>query len=629
MRTRGTWRSSQDFIGLALLAAVLGGGAESRADAPPYSPWADERHPSQVFWGDTHLHTSYSLDANLFGAIDLTPADAYRFARGDTITSSQGLRARIDRPLDFLVVADHAEYLGVMRPIRSGDPEILANETARFWRESLESLDRRNMGRMMLDISKSYDTGKPLVTLPAGHPSPWHAIGRMADEANRPGEFTALIGFEWSSMPGGNNLHRVVVFRDGSDRTRRVEPFSSFDGTDPEALWAYLARYEEQTGGRALSIPHNSNVSGGLMFAEKKLGGDPIDAEYARERLRWEPVMEVTQIKGDSEAHPLLSPNDEFADYGRWDQFNIAMSEPQQPWMQRYQYARSALQVGLAIEQRTGANPYQFGMIGSSDSHTALTAVEEDNYWGKMAADEPGPPRTQRSWGSPESGMPNTIQLASGYAAVWATENTREAIFDAMQRREVYATTGPRITVRFFGGWEYSERDLAGPNPALHGYQRGVPMGSVLSVRPERAKTPSFLLWALKEPDGANLDRIQVVKGWLDARGETHERVYDVAWSGDRKRGRDGKLPPVGNSVDVATATYRNTIGAPELSAVWTDPDFDSAQRAFYYVRVLEIPTPRWPLYDKVRLGVELPEGTEIVHQERAYTSPIWYTPGQ
>ncbi|MCG3171456.1 MAG: hypothetical protein CALGDGBN_03077 [Pseudomonadales bacterium] len=610
--------------GVALACAA---SAVAAAEQPSYSPWAGKDLPQRVYWGDTHLHTSLSLDANLFGAAALTPADAYRFARGETITASHGMAARIGRPLDFLVVADHAEYLGVMRLVRAGDPAILRNETARGWREALLGGQRDSMGRMMIQIGESYATGKPLVDIPEGHPSPWRESAQVADAANRPGEFTALIGYEWSSAPDGNNLHRVVVFRDGAERTSQVAPYSSFDSENPEELWRYLARYEQATGGRALAIPHNSNLSGGLMFSDKDFGGKPIDAAYARERARWEPVIEVTQIKGDSETHPLQSPGDAFADYGRWDQFNILMNTPQQPWMQQHQYARPALRLGLAIEERTGENPYRFGLIGSTDSHTALAAVEEENFWGKAAHDEPGPLRTKRPWGIPEAGMPNTIQLASGYAAVWATQNTREAIFDALARREVYASTGPRITVRFFGGWNYGARDLAGPNPALNGYARGVPMGADLPARPQDARAPSFLVWALKETDGANLDRVQVVKGWVDGQGETHEKVFDVAWSGAREPDADGVLPPVGTTVDVATATWSNDIGAAELATVWSDPEFDPAARAFYYVRVLEIPTPRWVLYDRLRLGVELPAGTELVHQERAYTSPIWYEP--
>lgn len=613
---------------LALSAACLG-------EQEPYSPWAGKDYPREVFWGDTHLHTSYSLDASLFGLTDWTPEEAFRFARGETLTASNGMRARLNQPLDFLVVSDHAEYFGVMRELRAGGMEDDA--AAQDWRRMVEQGD---LGRVMLEISQTYATGKPAVTLPDDGAAPWNEVTRMADEANEPGAFTAFIGFEWSSMPDGNNLHRIVVFADDADKATQITPFSSFDSNDPEDLWAFLGDYEQNTGGRALAIPHNSNVSGGLMFAPTNLAGEPIDAEYARQRKRWEPMMEITQIKGDSEAHPLLSPNDEFADYGTWDQFNIAMSEPQEPWMQQHQYARPALKLGLQLADKTGVNPYAFGVIGSTDSHTGLAAVEEDNFWGKKHDDEPSAERVGKHWGVPEADIPNTAQVAAGYAAVWATENTREALFDAMRRREVYASTGPRMRVRFFGGWEFTEQDLRGAHPALAGYEKGVPMGGELSAaganagvnasnkeRGAQGEAPAFMVWALKDVDGANLDRIQIVKGWLGEDGETHEQVYDVAWSGDRQPGADSKLPAVGNTVDLERASYRNEIGASQLATLWRDPDFDPAQRAFYYVRVLEIPTPRWPVHDAAKLGAQLPEGTEKVHQERAYTSPIWYRP--
>ncbi len=607
----------------ALWPATAQAGPDPRAD---YSPWAGKDYPQQVYWGDTHLHTAVSMDANLFGVTGLGPDDAYRFARGDTVTAANGMPARLSRPLDFLVVADHAEYLGVMPLIRSGDPVLMQNRTARAWQRIVGEGDASAYGRLMLDIGNSYAQGEALLTLPQGVPSPWQANNRAADAANQPGVFTAFVGYEWSAMPGGDNLHRIVVFGDGAERADQVTPFSAFDSDDPEDLWRWLDDYQKTTGGRVLAIPHNSNLSGGRMFAETALDGRPIDRAYAQQRQRWEPLMEVTQIKGDSEAHPLLSSDDEFADYGTWDQYNIAMNTPQTPAMQRYQYARPALQVGLQLERNTGANPYNFGMIGSSDSHTALAAVEEDNFWGKKAGDEPGPRRSQTIWGIPEANMANTLQLASGYAAVWATDNTRQALFDAMRRREVYATTGPRIRLRFFGGWQFTDDDLSGPNPALAGYEKGVPMGAYLPVAAGEG-APRFMVHALKDPEGANLDRLQIIKGWVESSGATREKVYNVAWSGERSEDSRGRLPPVGNTVDLAGGRYRNSIGSAALSGLWQDPDFDPAVAAVYYVRVLEIPTPRWTLYDQARLGVKLAEGTERVQQERAYSSPIWYRP--
>jgi hypothetical protein len=612
-------------LAMIALGGLLSTGGTAASAADPGAP--DDAKPLRVFWGDTHVHSSISLDANLFGMTDVGPETAYRFARGEKITAANGATAQLARPLDFLVVSDHAEYLGIMPLLRAGNESLLASPVAREWRATLASGDAARFGRMMVDIGHSYEAGKPLLTLPADAPSPWHANNRAADAAYAPGEFTTFIGFEWSAMPGGDNLHRVVLLRDGAARADRVTPFSAFDGDDPRDLWRWLQDYEDASGGRAMAIPHNSNLSGGRMFAVTDDAGRPLDADYASRRQRWEPLVEVTQIKGDSEAHPLLSPDDPFADYGTWDQYNIAMSEPQTPQMHPYQYARPALQLGLGVERRTGVNPFRFGLIGSSDSHSAPGAIAEDNFWGKKAGDEPGPRRSQAIWGVPEAGMSNTLQLASGHAAVWARENTREAIFEAMQRREVYATTGPRMLVQFFGGWRLHSDALESHEKLLLGDDDGVPMGAVLPEPPENAGPPRFMLRALKDPDGANLDRVQVVKGWVDAEGRGHEKVYDVAWSDARKPGPDGQLPPVGNTVEQATATYDNSIGSAELSALWQDPQFDPALPAVYYMRVLEIPTPRWTLYDKVRFGVDLPPGTQTVQQERAYTSPIWYRP--
>ncbi len=586
--------------------------------------------PTQLFWGDTHLHTAYSLDGG-FNGTSLSPADAYRFARGETITATGGQRVQLRRPLDFLVVADHAEYLGAVQRIRAGDPALLTQKAARDLGRVLETGDVTGAPMLMIELARSYDLQKPIFTMPIGDLSPWRDMTRLADAANSPGRFTAFAGYEWTSMPKGDNLHRVVVFRDGAERTNRIEPFTAFDSNAPEDLWRFFERYERETGGRALSIPHNSNLSGGRMFAESDFEGGPISAEYARLRATYEPVMEVTQIKGDSETHPLLSPDDEFVDYGTWDKLNIDMSTPQTPAMFPAQYARSALGLGLRVGKRVGVNPFAFGMIGSTDAHTGLAAIDEDDYWGKFTRDVPSATRAARTWGkrAPENPeIQSWEMLASGYAAVWATENTREAVFDAMKRREVYASTGPRITVRVFGGWHLDAQDLAADDVVARGYAKGVPMGGVLPAKGWLDRRPSFLVWALKDPEKAHLDRIQIVKGWLERDGRTlREKVYDVAWSGDRRPDAGGKLPAVGNTVDLATATYTNSIGAAELRVAWTDPDFDPALPAFYYVRVLEIPTPRWVAYDEARLGARLAKDAERTHQERIYTSPIWYQP--
>jgi len=424
-----------------------------------------------------------------------------------------------------------------------------------------------------------------------------------------------------------NNLHRVVIYRDDADRVRQIIPFTASDSENPEDLWTSLEAYEKKTGGQALAIPHNGNVSGGMMFALTTFEGKPLTKAWADARARWEPLYEITQMKGDGEAHPMLSPNDEFADYETWDKITIGGS-PNKPENFPFEYAREALKNGLALEEKLETNPFKFGVIGSTDSHTSLAAAEEDNFSGKHAGIEPSAERMKH----PVAKVQDTVVMswetaAAGYAGVWATENTREALWDAMKRKEVYGTTGPRMLVRLFGGWDFTEKDAGTRRPAEVGYTKGVPMGGDLTTAPD-GKAPTFLVAALKDPIGANLDRYQIVKGWMDAEGELHEKVYDVVWGGDRQPGADGKLPPVGNTVDVAEATWTNTVGATELIKVWTDPDFDPKQKAFYYGRVIEIPTPRWTAYDAKFYGLEdLDPAIPMVTQERAYTSPIWYTP--
>jgi hypothetical protein len=602
---------------------------------PTYSPYVGRNYPTRPFFGDTHLHTSYSMDAGAFGA-RLGPRDAYVFAKGNQVNASSGQPAKLSRPLDFLVVADHSDGMGFFPLILGGAPEIMADPQGRKWNEMIHS---GQGAAAAIDIIQSFGKGtisRAIMPVPGtkAYRGAWQETIKAAEEANEPGRFTAFIGFEWTSNTGGNNLHRNVIFRDSGDKASRVEPFTTMKplGSDnPADLWKWMAAYEDKTGGSVLAIAHNGNLSNGRMFPTVEDFGKQIDRAYAEERNKWERLYEATQTKGDGEAHPFLSPNDEFANFERWDKGNLDGSAAKTNDMLEFEYARSALKNGLLLEQKLGVNPYKFGLIGSSDAHTGLAAMEEENFFGKTTPQEPSVERmTKAFFEDPKTGIRimDWEVSSSGYAAVWATENTREALFDAMARRETYATTGPRMAVRFFGGWEFEAADAQNRLPAQIGYTKGVPMGGDLSEAP-KGKSPSFLVAALKDPIGANLDRIQVVKGWVDQQGKVQEKVHDVAWGNAdrRKPGSDGKLPPVGSTVDVANATWTNTIGDPELITVWTDPDFDPSLRAFYYARVIEIPTPRWTAYDAKRLGAKPLPGTTMTLQERAYTSPIWYTP--
>jgi hypothetical protein len=601
-----------------------------------YSPYAQRSFPSQVYWGETHVHTGLSLDAGLFG--NTTGHEtAYRFARGEEVVSATGQPAKLSRPLDWLVIADHSDMLGIATDIQRGAPNILANAKGKEWYEGFKEggsaaaaaafdlITNFTQGTIPKELLEDYSPGSAVyMTL-------WNDIIETADRFNEPGRFTALIGYEWTAIPKGNNLHRNVILRDNGDRARQVIPMTTqppLGSQDPLVLYQWLEDYEKNTGGQALAIAHNGNLSNGWMFPmDKTYAGGRVNAEYVRLRAKWEPLYEVTQIKGDGEAHPYLSPDDEFADYETWDLANLDISALKEDDMLQREYAREALKNGLVLEEKFGTNPYKFGMVGATDTHTSLATAEEDNFFGKSTSVEPSATRVSHPFVKTALGAWEGDQLvASGYQGVWASENTREAIFDAMERKETYATTGPRMMVRFFGGWDFDENDLRSRTPAFRGYEKGVPMGGDLTMAPE-GKSPTFLVYALRDPIGANLDRIQIIKGWLDDRGKTQEKVYDVTWSDNRRLGADGKLPPVGNTVDLEAANWTNTIGAAELMVVWTDPDFNTDQRAVYYVRVLEIPTPRWVVYDKVRLGATLPEGAQLIHQERAYTSPIWYTP--
>ena len=602
-----------------------------------YSPYAMRKFPSLPLWGDSHLHTSMSFDAGGFGN-RLAPDQAYRFARGEEVISSTGQPVRLARPLDWLAITDHSDGMGFIDDVLGASPLVTKYEQGARWSKgfraggqeavdtTLEMINTFSQGKVDPEMFANYSPGaRRYATI-------WDRVIDNAEAFNEPGKFTTFIAFEWTSLVKGSNLHRNVIFRDGADRARQVVPFTTFPpmgSTDPLDLYKYLEGYETRTNGAAMAFAHNGNLSNGLMFpVDAQYTGKKIDKFYVEQRAKWERIYEITQIKGDGEAHPFLSPNDEFADYGTWDVGNLDLSEAKTDDMLAREYAREALKNGLALEKKLGKNPYKFGFTGATDSHTSLSTAEENNFFGKHSGSEPSPERLTHPFMKTENGeIFSWQQVASGITAVWAKENTRAAIFDAMDRREIYATTGPRIFVRFFGGWNYTEADIKSREPAFLGYEKGVPMGGDLPPPSAGAKSPTFMVYAIRDVIGANLDRIQIIKGWLDSNGNTHEKVYNVAWSDGRKLDADGKLAPVGNTVDVATASWVHTIGASELLTVWTDPDFDPKESAFYYARVIEIPTPTWYVYDAFRYGIEIPRDAPTTQQERAYTSPIWYTP--
>jgi len=632
-----------NFIALGVVALLLAGhvvaqeppspaALKKQAERKPdYSPYPDQKFPTRVFWGDTHHHSSFSVDAGMMGAT-LNPEASFRFARGEEVVSNSGQRVKLSRPLDFLNVSDHAEFLGLPDLLREADPTLVATPTGKRWYDLMQSgpVGANEAGS---DAIFAIQRNEEVIKDAKMTRSMWERVTAIATKYNEPGKFTAFNGFEWTSAPGANNLHRVIIFRDGPDRANQVVPFSAFDSENPANLWKYMANYEQKTGGQILAIPHNGNLSNGRMFALADMLGNPLTRAYAEARSRWEPLMEVTQTKGDGETHPFLSPDDEFANFEKWDFGNMMQPvTPKTKDMLQYEYARSALKTGLKLEATLGVNPYKYGMIGSTDTHTALSSFDEDNFFGKLPINEPSPERWEEGLlfnADKTPAVAGWMIQAAGIAGVWARENTREAIFDAMQRKEVYGSTGPRITVRLFAGWDFQADEVEAPDFAAQGYTRGVPMGGDLKAAPA-GKAPTFMVRAMRDPDGGNLDRVQMIKGWLDAKGGVHERIFDVAVSDGRKIGADGRCTTsVGNTVDVPNATYKNTIGDPLLSAYWKDPAFDANQRAFYYLRVIQIPTPRWTAYDQKRYGIKMPANVPMTVADRAYTSPVWYTPAK
>jgi hypothetical protein len=595
---------------------------------PGYSPYAGRNYPERPYFGDQHVHTAWSADAGGSGAT-LGPEEATRFARGEEVISSTGQPVKLGQPLDWITIADHSDGMGVISEIKGGNPEMMADPTLKRWHDMYGAGPKEAMAATM-ELIQAQASKKlpPLVMDPKFAKSVWEKNTAIAEKYNEPGRFTAFIGYEWTSNAGGgDNLHRNVIYRDGKAKADRVLPYTTFQSENPEDLWTWMTEWEKTTGGKLLAIPHNGNLSNGRMFALTKFDGSAPTREWADLRQQWEPLFEAQQMKGQSESHPSLSVTDEFAaNYELWDRGNLVLT-PKQPGMIQYEYLREALKNGLKLEQDLGANPFKYGMAGGTDTHNGLVAAEEENFFAKFPSAEPRADRwSENAMKFGDRVIKGWEMSAAGYMAVWATGNTREELWDAMKRRETYATSGTRMVVRFFGGWDFTAADVS-RTPAVAGYEKGVPMGADLPAAPA-GKAPTFLIAALKDPMRGNLDRIQVIKGWVDKAGKTQERIFDVAW-GDASRRRivGGKLTPVGNTVDVANATWTNTIGDPELITVWKDPAFDPTVRAFYYVRVLEIPTPRWTAYDAAYFKVKMDTNIPMITVERAFTSPIWYTP--
>ncbi|MEZ5570447.1 MAG: DUF3604 domain-containing protein [Halioglobus sp.] len=565
-----------------------------------------------LYWGDLHIHTSFSTDAYTNG-VRATPDDAYTFAKGGEIEHAAGYGIRIARPLDFAAVTDHSEYLGVLRATK---PDLPLSR--RGLRERLLNDGRLGVTIAFAQSLLGFDLEDAIV--PGWQDisrSAWQETIATAQRHNDPGRFTTFVGYEWSSMPGERNLHRNVIYRSANVPPL---PFSSVDSEDPRDLWSALEQQREQ-GMEAFAIPHNGNISDGLMYNRVMFDGKPMNAAYAQRRMDNEPLSEIFQVKGSSETNPLLSEEDQFAGFEIYD---TLLSQSQETSRAKGSYARDALRTGLEMSHAEGFNPYRFGVIGSSDGHNAASPVEENNYFGKLPLlDGSAALRLGLATYTPSSMPGGRRWSAAGLAAVWAQENTRESLYDAMRRKETYATSGPRIAVRFFGGWDYPANMLQQRDWITLAEAQGVPMGQQLPAGD--AATPSFAVWAIRDPESGNLDRIQIIKGWVDETGKSHEKLFDVVWSGERSIDANGKLPAVGNTVDAATATYSNSIGAQQLSTVWTDPQFDPEQEAFYYARVIEIPTPRWTTFDALKLGIPAPEPVSL--QERAVTSAIWYKP--
>jgi hypothetical protein len=587
-------------------------GEPGRADKP-----SKKANPlKNVYFGEQHLHTRNSPDAFAAGSRQ-TWDEAFRYGRGEEVvlhTIATKNKIKRSTPYDFMAITDHAEYFGIMpRMIDPKDPLSKSDLAKR-----LQKQDPTAVMDILHDILTS--TGRPELLASDLLLSNWQNYVKIANKYNDPGKFTTLIAYEWTSIPNGRNMHRNVFFRND---TGPVAPYSAFDSYYPEDLWTYLESQRNE-GNDNFAIPHNGNVSDGWMYSPNKFLGGTMDARYARRQQLNEPLTEIIQTKGSSDTHPAMSPNDEFANFEMFPNL-INIGQPSQI---KYGYVRQALVEGMILENTLGSNPFKMGIVSGADSHSGYSNNEEFNFHGSHGALEDTPKKRLNPVMNASGEMPSILGSA-GTTAVWAEENTRTAIFDAMKAKETYGTSGTLIRLRFFGGWNYPQNVIADDEFVSRAYAGGVPMGQDLPKKPGSSKAPTFAVWALKDPESGNLDRIQIIKGFINKWGRTDEKIYDVALSDDRKADADGNIPPVGNTVNVKKATYTNNIGDTQLSAVWTDPDFDPAVKAVYYVRVLEIPTPRWTTYDSVRSGLPVPEGIPATIQERAWSSPIWYTPAK
>ena len=600
--------------------------AQQGGGAPPAEERVEKNPDRNAYFGEEHIHTSWSVDAWIFGNRVTSPDDALKYAQGQAIKHPLGYDIKIDTPMDFMGVTDHAEYVGVTKQANTPGSYVskLPEAAPLIMQDPNSSADQQKVFLYLLTL-----TNKPPIKAlmsPEVAGTIWKENVKYAEENNHPGKFTAFCSYEWTSMPGNRNMHRNVFFRDCAHIPPM--PYSALDSNHPEDLWNWMDA-QRKAGNTLLAISHNANLSSGWMYpTDVDTFGRPIDAAWAAARDRNERLVEIKQIKGQSETHPLLSPNDEFASYELYQDGLLGLP----PDVGRVDhihgsYARQAYKDGIAMEDTRGYNPYKFGMAGGSDSHNTGSPYRQDNFYGAHGAVDG---TAERRLAGVLLGNTLDVRLENpgGLTGVWAEENTRASLFDAMYRKETFGVSGPHIKVRFFGGWGYNKDVFSAKDWVHQSYTNGVPMGADLPAMPSgKGTSPTFVVWAVKDPTSGNLDRIQIIKGWTQ-NGQSFEKIFDVVWSGDRKPDPwTGRVPAIQSTVDLKTATYTNSVGSTELKAVWADPEFNDSLHAFYYARVLEIPTPRWTLMQAVKAGVPPPDVTPLTGQERAWSSPIWYTP--